>query len=167
MCVIVLFYVLDYFLFKQKTAYELRISDWSSDVGSSDLNLLVRADASVVEEATIERIVIRGTTHIGDVASVFYGPAEATSYVRLDGRPVIGLGVIRQAQSNTIKISEAVDQAVERMNRQLRDIHIVTHSDDAVFIRGAVKEIMLPLGLGVAIVIQVLIRSKLGRATRK
>src|SRR3546814_9667296 len=25
------------FLFKQKTAYELRISDWSSDVGSSDL----------------------------------------------------------------------------------------------------------------------------------
>src|SRR3546814_14252375 len=26
------------FLFKQKTAYELRISDWSSDVCSSDLN---------------------------------------------------------------------------------------------------------------------------------
>src|SRR3546814_8432997 len=25
------------FFFKQKTAYELRISDWSSDVGSSDL----------------------------------------------------------------------------------------------------------------------------------
>src|SRR3546814_1455676 len=26
--------------FKQKTAYEMRISDWSSDVGSSDLWLL-------------------------------------------------------------------------------------------------------------------------------
>src|SRR3546814_4435715 len=26
------------FVFKQKTAYELRISDWSSDVCSSDLN---------------------------------------------------------------------------------------------------------------------------------
>src|SRR3546814_6603339 len=26
-----------YFFFKQKTAYELRISDWSSDVCSSDL----------------------------------------------------------------------------------------------------------------------------------
>src|SRR3546814_1713691 len=26
-----------FFLFKQKTAYEMRISDWSSDVGSSDL----------------------------------------------------------------------------------------------------------------------------------
>src|SRR3546814_10812444 len=26
-----------FFFFKQKTAYEMRISDWSSDVGSSDL----------------------------------------------------------------------------------------------------------------------------------
>src|SRR3546814_9847490 len=28
------------FFFKQKTAYEMRISDWSSDVGSSDLQPL-------------------------------------------------------------------------------------------------------------------------------
>src|SRR3546814_12385201 len=29
--------ILEYFFFEQKTAYELRISDWSSDVCSSDL----------------------------------------------------------------------------------------------------------------------------------
>src|SRR3546814_3299387 len=29
-----------FFFFKQKTAYELRISDWSSDVCSSDLRML-------------------------------------------------------------------------------------------------------------------------------
>src|SRR3546814_4754740 len=28
-----------FFFFKQKTAYEMRISDWSSDVCSSDLNI--------------------------------------------------------------------------------------------------------------------------------
>src|SRR3546814_6627586 len=28
----------DFFFFKQKTAYEMRISDWSSDVCSSDLS---------------------------------------------------------------------------------------------------------------------------------
>src|SRR3546814_3662915 len=32
-----------FFFFKQKTAYELRISDWSSDVCSSDLPLEVCA----------------------------------------------------------------------------------------------------------------------------
>src|SRR3546814_8226162 len=31
------FCVLFFFFFKQKTAYEMRISDWSSDVCSSDL----------------------------------------------------------------------------------------------------------------------------------
>src|SRR3546814_8187763 len=29
-----------FFFFKQKTAYEMRISDWSSDVCSSDLDLI-------------------------------------------------------------------------------------------------------------------------------
>src|SRR3546814_2586556 len=31
-----------FFFFKQKTAYEMRISDWSSDVCSSDLEPLLR-----------------------------------------------------------------------------------------------------------------------------
>src|SRR3546814_7897966 len=34
------------FFFKQKTAYEMRISDWSSDVCSSDLCLRQRAERS-------------------------------------------------------------------------------------------------------------------------
>src|SRR3546814_9349298 len=32
-----MFYSIVFFFFKQKTAYEMRISDWSSDVCSSDL----------------------------------------------------------------------------------------------------------------------------------
>src|SRR3546814_3981503 len=32
-------YFLFFFFFKQKTAYEMRISDWSSDVCSSDLSI--------------------------------------------------------------------------------------------------------------------------------
>src|SRR3546814_9286231 len=40
------------FCFKQKTAYEMRISDWSSDVCSSDLALLlgIGAQASSVRQ---------------------------------------------------------------------------------------------------------------------
>src|SRR3546814_2357740 len=33
-----------FFFFKQKTAYEMRISDWSSDVCSSDLQILHYAE---------------------------------------------------------------------------------------------------------------------------
>src|SRR3546814_1767473 len=37
------------FLFKQKTAYEMRISDWSSDVCSSDLNTSSSCDGRLVD----------------------------------------------------------------------------------------------------------------------
>src|SRR3546814_2444149 len=40
--------IITIFVFKQKTAYEMRISDWSSDLCSSDLRQLVVADAGVV-----------------------------------------------------------------------------------------------------------------------
>src|SRR3546814_6142643 len=40
-----------FFFFKQKTAYDMRISDWSSDVCSSDLLLEVPARHPTAEEA--------------------------------------------------------------------------------------------------------------------
>src|SRR3546814_1269226 len=54
--------------FKQKTAYEMRISDWSSDVCSSDLNpnqgsFIIEQLTDLVEEAVLaelERISERG-----------------------------------------------------------------------------------------------------------
>src|SRR3546814_3611930 len=40
----ILYFRVFFFFFKQKTAYEMRISDWSSDVCSSDLLLRRRTD---------------------------------------------------------------------------------------------------------------------------
>src|SRR3546814_7060299 len=38
-----------FFFFKQKTAYEMRISDWSSDVCSSDLGFPMRVNRAYVD----------------------------------------------------------------------------------------------------------------------
>src|SRR3546814_16921597 len=40
------FLLVFFFFFKQKTAYEMRISDWSSDVCSSDLMIALRYEES-------------------------------------------------------------------------------------------------------------------------
>src|SRR3546814_2108012 len=48
MCV----YCCYFFFFKQKTAYEMRISDWSSDVCSSDLEEL-RLHRSIIFDAAM------------------------------------------------------------------------------------------------------------------
>src|SRR3546814_10755319 len=50
-CTIVLRVIIVGFLFKQKTAYEMRISDWSSDVCSSDLGELME-DVQLAYEST-------------------------------------------------------------------------------------------------------------------
>src|SRR3546814_16792918 len=47
--------ILCVFFFKQKTAYEMRISDWSSDVCSSDLNGVVQSRPhQVVDEGLMQ-----------------------------------------------------------------------------------------------------------------
>ena len=120
---------------------------------SDDQELIVRADASVVTAAQVEDIIIRGATRIGDIADVYFGPEDALSYVRLDGRPVIGLGIVRQAQSNTIEISAAVTQAIERLNERFSDVRLVKTADDATFIRSAVQEVLITLAFSVAIVV--------------
>src|SRR3546814_9913811 len=44
--IFLILYFVCFFFFKQKTAYEMRISDWSSDVCSSDLvGALIQLDA--------------------------------------------------------------------------------------------------------------------------
>jgi hydrophobe/amphiphile efflux-1 (HAE1) family protein len=128
----------------------------AGSMDSAEQKLLVRADASVVKEAAIERIVIKGNVRIGDVANVFYAPAEPVSYVRLNGRRVISLGVIRQAKANTIEIADRIYAEIARLNRNLRGVEIVKTSDESVFIRGAISEVMLALMLGVGIVILVM-----------
>src|SRR3546814_14060393 len=53
--------VLVFFFFKQKTAYEMRISDWSSDVCSSDLRgaamLEVAPGFAIPDDELVERFV--------------------------------------------------------------------------------------------------------------
>src|SRR3546814_7808472 len=51
-----------FFFVKQKTAYEMRISDWSSDVCSSDLAALTRCLR--VAEQQVRRAVGRNHLHI-------------------------------------------------------------------------------------------------------
>src|SRR3546814_6455932 len=65
-----------FFLFKQKTAYEMRISDWSSDVCSSDLPRFVyrvfkdRRLENVLERADHKRVPVL-LIGAGDAAELF------------------------------------------------------------------------------------------------
>src|SRR3546814_11369284 len=78
---------MSFFFFKQKTAYEMRISDWSSDVCSSDLvQPVVEGDRVVAEEVLKagraryegQQAVAEELAHaVGGVEVDIVGPADA------------------------------------------------------------------------------------------
>src|SRR3546814_10988752 len=85
------FVFLCFFFFKQKTAYEMRISDWSSDVCSSDLEQ-GRAATLDADAEQLGVYVFKGTASIdgrevreGNLALL--GPGGQVEIVASDDRP--------------------------------------------------------------------------------
>jgi hydrophobe/amphiphile efflux-1 (HAE1) family protein len=138
------------------TMREARFDIPAGSYESEDQELIIRAYASVIEPTRVERLHIRDNIRIGDVGDAFYAPEEAESYSLLNGRQVIGLGIVRQAGSNTIAIADEVEKRVAQMNERLRDLEIVTTSNDAVFIKGALLEVVISLGISILIVLLVI-----------
>ena len=120
---------------------------------SQDQQLIVRADATVADAGEVAEIIVRDSVRIGDVASVYFGPEDARTLSRLNGDPVLGLEVIRQAKSNTMEISTGVARAVDRINERFSDLELVITDDQAVFIRNSVFEVLVTLAFSMAIVI--------------
>src|SRR3546814_2762603 len=76
-----------FFFFKQKTAYEMRISDWSSDVCSSDLQAAAEHGWSPRQEASPRAAHLRhGCDH--EPAALLGPCARASSRHRSEERRV-------------------------------------------------------------------------------
>src|SRR3546814_4834576 len=71
-----------FFFFKQKTAYEMRISDWSSDVCSSDLQPTteLHGTSAAIEFAVrtmrVEHVIILGHSQCGGIGALLRDPEE-------------------------------------------------------------------------------------------
>src|SRR3546814_5956282 len=98
--VLCVWHALVFFLFKQKTAYEMRISDWSSDVCSSDLNRTHHAGGRLAfgnPRCRKDAGAVRPSNEIGDrffgddaslPVEVHHLPCDAFEYLRGSKSPV-------------------------------------------------------------------------------
>jgi len=134
------------------------VSAPSGALENATQQLLVRAEAPVQTPDDVGALELNPTTRVSDVAFVRWSFQEATAITRLDGKTAIGVEIIRQAQSNTIAISDAVRQTIADLKRSLpAGVEISVVSDDALFIREAVTEVVWSLLLASAIVIGVIL----------
>src|SRR3546814_13749104 len=79
-----------FFFFKQKTAYEMRISDWSSDVCSSDLWRTASASASLSRVLPPASEVRSACINTGRSISSFTGTSDRPMSVPMS-RPTLAL----------------------------------------------------------------------------
>src|SRR3546814_4317744 len=125
-CRWLLFYLMFLFFFKQKTAYEMRISDWSSDVCSSDLGELlpgfVRARRSSLTWLSTQprrleqclRACVEALATLGDVIRHLLAELDPELIERVDlPHHCIGKGAMRSEEHTSelqslMRISYAV-----------------------------------------------------------
>ncbi|OWU83775.1 multidrug transporter AcrB [Oceanicola sp. 22II-s10i] len=132
------------------------------DVPAGDLSgerqtINVRTTALVATSEAFEALEVAENVKLGDLASVSLGPAPNETVLRANGKTGIGIGIIRQATSNTLEISTNVRAVVAELSQTLPDdVDIFITSDDANFINGSIKEVMTTLILAVVIVIAII-----------
>lgn len=122
-------------------------------LSSNDQSLVVRTSAQISKPEDFMDLRIRQEIRIRDVATVTLGEDPGDSVLRANGAAGVGIGIIRQAQSNTLEISSAVRQAVDNIQEILPEgANIRVSSDDATYIGGAISEAVKTLVFAVAIV---------------
>ena len=74
-----------------------------------------------------------------------------------NGETGLGIGLLRQSGTNTIAVSEAARETVADLASALPDgVSLFVTSDDAIFINGAISEVIKTLLVAVAIVVGVI-----------
>src|SRR3546814_1326144 len=121
-----LFFVV--FFFKQKTAYEMRISDWSSDVCSSDLPPLPRSPSSSIALAASSARILAACALLSSGSAKRRSAATGGSVTRGSS----GLGASPNIRRNAIAAS-APKRAARRSEEHTSELQSLMRISYAVF----------------------------------
>ncbi len=94
---------------------------------------------------------------LGDVARVELAAEERRSYLRSNGEPNIGLGIVKTSTANSLDVARAARATAEEIQKSLPDgTEIFVAFDSTVFIDAAFKRVFMTLFEAIALVIIVI-----------
>jgi len=133
----------------------------AGDLISSQRMLEIRLDARLSTPEEFSKILVGKTDGavvlLGDVAQVIRGVENESLLVRANGKPAVGISILRQGQSNTMDISDRVRAKVKRLTKRLPDgMEIIVGSDDALFISASIREVLIALCISLGLVVFVI-----------
>jgi multidrug efflux pump len=117
-------------------------------VQSQDRDYQVRVARAFETPEQFRRLPLRGVgedgavVRLGDVARVEIAPEETRRLFRGNGADQIGLGIVRQSQSNALEVARAVKAEVERIRPSLPEgTNIALNYDATLFIDRAIRQV--------------------------
>ncbi|MBX9752229.1 MAG: efflux RND transporter permease subunit [Roseococcus sp.] len=132
---------------------------------SAQRELTVRTDTRLSTPAQFRSVVVSrqggpaGAAQVllGDVATVEIAPEDTRGEYRINGRPGIGLGILRQGTANTLSVANGVKAEVERIRTGLPEGLNVTYGfDESLFISQSIYEVEHALVTALVLVVGVI-----------
>ncbi|WP_293747804.1 efflux RND transporter permease subunit [Limnohabitans sp. Rim8] len=126
-------------------------------IESTNREFSVSSQTDLTRPGQFGEIVIRSVNgfpvKLRDVAQIKEDAANDRSAVRLNGRPAISAGVIRQATANPLELSAGVREMIPRLKADLPgDIAIEVANDNSVFIDRSIKNVFTTIVEAVVLV---------------
>ncbi|PZR54415.1 AcrB/AcrD/AcrF family protein [Xylanimonas oleitrophica] len=133
--------------------------------GDKELSVQVGAPLASVDELRALPLVSPAAAPgsapvtLGDVAEVTAGPADPTSYSRLDGEPSLGVAITKTPQGNTVEVSHAVADALDELQPALdaAGVRTAVVFDQAPFIEESIHGLATEGGLGLIFAVVVIL----------
>jgi multidrug efflux pump len=139
----------------------------SGRIESTQREFTVLSESDLRTPAEFDRIIVREVNgypvRLRDVGRAELGALDERSRLRVNGRPAVGMGVVKQSTANTLSVARAVKTELPRLRATLPPgMDLAVAFDTSVFIEKsieAVYEVMAEAMLLVVLVIFFFLRS--------
>ncbi len=126
-------------------------------IESQQREFSVTSQTNLTRPGQFGDIVIRSvngfSVKLRDVARVEEGAADERTAVRLNGRPAVAVGAIRQATANPLDLSKGVREIIPKLRAELpAELRVEIASDNSLFIDRSVKNVYRTIIEAVALV---------------
>jgi len=102
----------------------------------------------------IVREVAGSPVRLRDVATVEIGPEVEGTIARFNGKPAVGLGVVKQSDANAIDVARRVRTEIERIRPLLPpDVSLDFPYDSSLYVEAAIREVAETIGISSLLVV--------------
>jgi multidrug efflux pump len=147
-----------------QVATALRNNDFISAVGQTRGKMVqntIVATTNLNNVQEFRNLVIKqsGNTliRLKDVARVELGAQDYTSYAFFDGKPSAFIGIQESPSANSLTVASKVRAALKELDKSLPPgLHEAIPYDASVFIKASLDEVLLTIGITLAVVVLVI-----------